>query len=447
MKILLKESQLKKIINLLKEQENEDYYEISAEDYVFFMKAASYNSKVTEGKKFKGKPLYIIGDVNLSGTPTKSLGNVIAINGNLDISNTKIADISKTDVKGNVIDYGSERERIRIRREEMKKLAEADERREDGDWDLDNPKIDEEGLAANALFQNLVSDGDLVEMDEDTKTEIETKKQRIEELIQQGSELDLDSEERDELYEEIDILEDEIEEIQNKYADVYYVIPPNRSGRIHYFEVVGLRNQDYMVGRYDDMYEAAIENQEQLIEDVGIDGLSGWLIENNIDKERVRDYMEDFYRDDITENPDVYFNEDDYQLTDEQEDRKEKLEIEIEGLREKLKNTENEDEIAELETEIEEFQDELDSIEPDTEPTDDMIDEKVNYYLRNTDEIGWMKEMGYDLSNWVNIKGIATDIVDHDGLGSLNGYDGQYDDVTIKTTDGKSHSFIVMRTN
>jgi hypothetical protein len=45
---------------------------------------------------------------------------------------------------------------MRIRREELAKEAEADERREDGEWDLDNPNIDDEGLAANALFQHLV---------------------------------------------------------------------------------------------------------------------------------------------------------------------------------------------------------------------------------------------------------------------------------------------------
>jgi hypothetical protein len=151
--------------------------------------------------------------------------------------------------------------------------------------------------------------------------------------------------------------------------------------------------------------------------------------------------MEEFYRDDITDNPEVYFDDDDYQLTDEQEERKERLEIEIEGLREKLENTENEDEIADLETEIGGFQEELDSIEPDTEPTDDMIDEKVDYYIRNTDE------MGYELNDWVNLKGVARDIVDSDGLGVMASYDGNYDERTVTTPDGKKYTFVIMRMN
>ena len=448
-KIIIAESQAKTLIKILKEQNEGDYYELTGKQYEELLKLASYNSKVTGIKKFGGKPLYIVGDVNLSNTPTTSLGNVAVITGSLNINSTEISSLGNTIVKGRVSDYFTPIEKIRIRREELAKEAEADERREDGEWDLDNPNIDDEGLAANALFQNLVNDGDLDEMDEETKNEIQTKKERYNQIQERYNEIKdtASPEELEALSDEgVDIL-NEIEELRGDKGDVYYIIPPNRSGRLHYFDVVGLRGQEYIVGYWDDIYDAAVENQEQLIDDIGVDGISRGLIEDNIDKERVREYMEEFYRDDITNNPEVYFDDDDYQLTDEQEERKERLEIEIEGLREKLENTENEDEIAVLETEIEEFQEELDSIEPDTEPTDDMIDEKVDYYIRNTDEIDWLKEMGYELNDWVNLKGVATDIVDIDGIGVLASYDGRYDEVTVTTADGKKHSFVVMRMN
>jgi hypothetical protein len=158
-KIIIAESQAKTLIKILKEQNEGDYYELTGKQYEELLKLASYNSKVTGIKKFGGKPLYIVGDVNLSNTPTTSLGNVAVITGSLNISYTQISDISKTDVKGYVSDYGTPMEKMRIRREELKKEAEADERREDGEWDLDNPNIDDEGLAANALFQHLVSMG------------------------------------------------------------------------------------------------------------------------------------------------------------------------------------------------------------------------------------------------------------------------------------------------
>lgn len=448
-KIIIAESQAKNLIKILKEQNEGEYYEMTGKQYEELLKLASYNSKVTGIKKFGGKPLYVVGDVNLSGTPIKDLGNVAVITGRLNISSTQISSLGNTIVKGYVSDYNTPIEKMRIRREELAKLADADERRQDGEWDLDNPKIDDEGLAANALFDYLVYKGDLDEMDEETKNEIKTKKEEIERLIEEGKGLDMDSEEREEIYDRITDLQNEIEELQEGVADVYYLIPQSyRSyGDLNNFEVIGLRGQEYVVGYWDDVYEAAVENQEQLIEDIGIDGISRGLIEDNIDKGRVREYMEEFYRDDITDNPEVYFDDDDYQLTDEQEERKERLEIEIEGLREKLENTENEDEIADLETEIGGFQEELDSIEPDTEPTDDMIDEKVDYYIRNTDEIDWLKEMGYELNDWVNLKGVARDIVDSDGLGVMASYDGNYDERTVTTPDGKKYTFVIMRMN
>ena len=448
-KIIIAESQAKNLIKILKEQNEGEYYEMTGKQYEELLKLASYNSKVTGIKKFGGKPLYVVGDVNLSGTPIKDLGNVAVITGRLNISSTQISSLGNTIVKGYVSDYNTPIEKMRIRREELAKLADADDRRQDGEWDLDNPKIDDEGLAANALFDYLVYKGDLDEMDEETKNEIKTKKEEIERLIEEGKGLDMDSEEREEIYDRITDLENEIEELQEGVADVYYLIPQSyRSyGDLNNFEVIGLRGQEYVVGYWDDVYEAAVENQEQLIEDIGIDGISRGLIEDNIDKGRVREYMEEFYRDDITDNPEVYFDDDDYQLTDEQEERKERLEIEIEGLREKLENTENEDEIADLETEIGGFQEELDSIEPDTEPTDDMIDEKVDYYIRNTDEIDWLKEMGYELNDWVNLKGVARDIVDSDGLGVMASYDGNYDERTVTTPDGKKYTFVIMRMN
>jgi predicted nucleic acid-binding Zn-ribbon protein len=342
-------------------------------------------------------------------------------------------------------------------------LADADERRQDGEWDLDNPKIDDEGLAANALFDYLVGEGDLNEMDENTKNEIKAKNEEIERLVEEGQGLEMDSEEREEIYDRITDLQNEIEELQEGIADVYYLIPQSyRSyGDLNNFEVIGLRGQEYTVGYWDDVYEAAIENQEQLIEDIGIDGINQYLIEDNLDKDQIRDEMRDWYYDDVRENPDIYFDEDDYELTTEQEERQEQLENyinEMEELKsqkqEELEGTEDEDEIADLESEIEEIEDniekaqeELDGIEPDTEPSEEMIDEKVESIVRRTDPVDWLKELGRDLKEYVDIKGVATDIVDSDGLGVMASYDGRYDEQTVTTPDGKKYTFVIMRMN
>jgi hypothetical protein len=383
------------------------------------------------------------------------LGNIAYIDGNLDIRDTNISSVEGVQVKGYISDSGSPIEAKRIRQEELKKLDEAESRREDGDWDLTNPNIDEEGLAANALFDHLVSEGKLDEMDNETKELLNTKIQQLEQLKIRYEDVDgtLETEEVSPLFDEMSDLEDEIEELQENYADVYNIIPTGYQpyNKVYAFEVIGLRNQEYMVGTYDDMYEAAIEKTEQLLDDVGLDGLKKELWMNNLDKDSMREYIEEFYDNDIRESPESYFRQDDYELTDEQEERKEELENQISDLKEQLENTQEEDEINDLEQQIDELQDEFDSIEPDDEPTEEMIEEKVSQYVKRVmrDPANWFESMGLEdsIQYYVNMKGVAKDIVDHDGIGTISSYDGSYDDVYITGPNNTRYNFVVVRTN
>jgi hypothetical protein len=484
-KIIIDSKQFQKLVKVLKEQDESQYYKISPEEYLELLKFASYNPKVTGIKKFGGKPLYITGklkltgsdnnmtslgnvavvdgDLDVSGVPIQTLGNVKVV-GSLNISNTKIPNLKGVYVKGRVHDWGSPMWTMRVRREELRKMAEADLRREDGDWDLTNPRIDEEGLQANALFKYLVDEGDLEKMSEETTAEIKSKMEEYEDIqYRYKSMKGTASEEELESLEERTIeLLNEIEELKSEGGDVYSLVPTGYQpyNKVYAFEVVGLKGREYMVGLYDDMYEAAVENQEQLLDDVGLEGLSSWLIEDNLDKQQIRDEMEEFYEEDIRENPEIYFNPGDYELTDEQEERKEQLEnyiFQMEDLKtekeEELENIEDEDIITNLERQIEEIeeniekaQDELDSIVPDEEPTEEMIERKVERYTRLRDEKDWLKELGRDLKEYVDMKSVARDIVDHDGIGAMSSYDGRYNEVYITGPDGKRHNFVIIRT-
>jgi hypothetical protein len=485
-KIIIDSKQFQKLVKVLKEQEEGEYYEISPQEYLELLKMASYNPKVTGIKKFGGKPLYITGnlkltgsdntmtslgnvavvdgDLDVTGVPLQTLGNVKVI-GNLNISHTNISNLDGVYVKGWVHDYGTPIAKMRIRREELKKMGEAESRREDNDWGLDNPDIDMEGLAANALFNHLVNEGDLTEMGEETKEELKSKLEEYEEIQYRYKSIkDTASKEELESLEEesIDLL-NEIERLKEEGADVYSIIPSmyRSYNNVYNFEVIGLRGQEYLVGLYDDMYEAAVQNQEQLLDDVGLEGLSSWLIEDNLDKQQIRDEMEEWYRDDITENPEVYFNPQDFELTDEQEERKEQLEnyiFQMEDLKtekeEELENIEDEDIITNLERQIEEIeeniekaQDELDSIVPDEEPTEEMIERKVERYTRLRDEKDWLEELGRDLKEYVDMRKVAEDIVDHDGIGTMSSYDGNYHEVYITGPNGVRHNFVIVRTN
>lgn len=463
-KIIIDSKQFDKLVKVLKEQEEGEYYKISPQDYLDLLKYASYNPKVTGIKKFKGKPLYITGDLDVSRLPIDNLGNVVYIDGNLNISSTKISSLKGIEVKGSVNDWQTPIEAKRIRQEELKKLGNAESRREDGDWNLDNPNIDEEGLAANALFDHLVYENELDEMGENIKEIFKSKIEQLEQLRSSYNPTEEDS--QDDIYDEISDLEDDIEELQEKYGDVYYIIPTSyrRNSGIYTFEVIGKRNQEYMVGDYESMYDAAVDYQEQLLDEVGIDGLSNYLITDNLDEDAIREYIEEFYDNDIREYPEGYFNSDDYELTDEQEERKEQLENyinQMEDLKtekeEELENTEDEDEKSKLESEIEQIeeniekaQDEFDSIEPDDEPTEEMIEEKVSQYVKRAmrDPVNWLNSMGLEdsVSSYVDLRGVARDIIDSDGFGILASWDGRDYQETVQTPDGKRHSFIIVRT-
>ena len=83
----------------------EEYVKVTSKEYINLMQLSSYYGiGVTKLRQFGGKKLWIDGNVDLSNTPTKSLGNVGYINGSLNIYNTNVSDISKISVKSYVSD-------------------------------------------------------------------------------------------------------------------------------------------------------------------------------------------------------------------------------------------------------------------------------------------------------------------------------------------------------
>ena len=67
------------------------------------------------------------------------------------------------------------------------------------------------------------------------------------------------------------------------------------------------------------------------------------------------------------------------------------------------------------------------------EPTQDMIDNKVEEYVREVrrDPIGYLNDMGADIKDYVDKDALAQGLVDSDGWGVMNSYDGDYDSVNI----------------
>ena len=339
-KIRLTEKQLRSFVKaILVEQNEEEYYKISADEFEELMKLSGYHGKgLSKIKKFGGKPIWIEGDLDLSNTPTDSLGNVKYINGRLDIRNTNISDLSGVVVKSYTWDGGTPIDRKRLAKILQDKRNDAQQRRQDDEWNLENN--DGLGFRAHALYQYLVNNREIDEMDEDEKEELTRKKTELQVLYQQYEE----SEDHDnDLYDRISNLENEIEELESKNVDVYNIIPMNYGYYgLTTFEVIDvddLSGHEYAVGDDDQTENAAIEYAENYVDEVGLDGFNRHFIENYLDEDSIRSYFEDFYDDDVRENPDVYFSSEDFELSENQQNRVDELEDYIEklqGIKDKL---------------------------------------------------------------------------------------------------------------
>jgi len=97
-----------------------------------------------------------------------------------------------------------------------------------------------------------------------------------------------------------------------------------------------------------------------------------------------------------------------------------------------------------LENQIEALQEELDNIEVDTEPTEDMIDTKVAELVRDVrrDPLDYLKNYGLDIKEYIDEDELAQGLVDSDGWGIMNSYDGQYD-----TEEVNGVTYYIMRVN
>jgi translation initiation factor 2B subunit (eIF-2B alpha/beta/delta family) len=458
-KLHLTENQFKTYLkHAILEQNNDEYHKMSPEEYTELLKYSGYHGRgISKLPMFKGKPIWITGGLDISNTPTDSLGNVRYIDGGLTITNTNISDISNIQVKGHVWDGGTPRQRKRNAEILRQKMEEASERQSIGEWDLNNPEIDDLGLAANALFNNLVNNGKITDIDEDEINELKEKMSELEILQKQYDE----SEDHDnELYDKISDLEDEIESLKSKSVSVYNLIPMNYNYYgLYVFEIIGIFNlisEEYAVGHDDIMDKAVYKYAKDYIDDIGLEGFNESFLEDHIDEDEVAKVAEEFWYMDVRDNPEAYFDKSDFQLTDEQEERIKTLEDYISTLENLLVDTnfelndceenceEIEDKISEIEDNINEAQEELDGIEPDTEPTEDMIDSFVEdrVYDAKRDPLQFLKDFGMDWMEYVDKDSLAESLVSSDGYGIMSSYDGSYD-----TEEVNGQIYYILRIN
>lgn len=291
-----------------------------------------------------------------------------------------------------------ERERLRKvaeRRRVAQLRAEADERKEEDSWNLEN-EPDQEGIYANAVFEVMVDNYGV----------------------------SVDEEEGESIY----------DLIPSQYS--HYDLPT--------FEWVGDDDTGitFAVGTWDEVWQAAKEYMEGLWDDQGADGWSNSFVESHIDENEVREYFYDMFEDDVNNNYESYFDTDELPLSDKQESQVAKLKEEAEELDEITRNEDdiyNEDEVEVAEDRWNEIDDEITDIEsdPEGEPSEEQIEDMVNSRVDDAmyDMISSMQDYGMDISEYVDKDALFESAIDSDGVGnSLGSYDGDDNEVMIGDT-------------
>jgi hypothetical protein len=344
-------------------------------------------------------------------------------------------------------------ERLRKQRVLDQRTEESDERRLDNEWEL-NPECPEEGLKAHALLEFLVDNNDVEVLTNEDRVEILRLQNEIERL---QSEYDNSEDVRTDLLDDISDLEDEIESVSENKIDVYNIIPNGTHYDTTEFEVInaGLDDRRYAVGNEDEMQSSSYEAVENLIDDIGYEGFSASFARQHIDEDAVADYAEETYDDDVRNNPDVYFDDSERLLSDEQDEKIGILKMRISQTQKLISNFEEqydgeddesiEEKIDELTDLIVEYEDEIDEIEnsPEGEFPNDLIDDKVQELVSDVrrDPESFMNDFGLDWEHYIDKDEFIQDVIDTDGYGhTINSYDGSAEEVTIQ-----DQLFYVMR--
>jgi len=223
---------------------------------------------------------------------------------------------------------------------------------------------------------------------------------------------------------------------------IYNLVPAEYD---HYglttFEWLGtdFENSVWIVGEWNEVYAAAKESQENLIEDTGLEGFNQGFLESHIDVDEVLEYFEEMFENDVYESPESYFDEEDLPLSSEQESKIEKLESELDEQNDIIYNSDDEESVETAEGYVEDIEFEINNIKssPEGEPTVGMVESAVEDRLDDVKDniLSYMNDYGMELINYVDMNDLVEDVLDTDGLGNtLGGYDGEESETDVNGT-------------
>ena len=490
---------------IIEQDDNVEYEDFTPQEYIDLLKSVNYKAQaIPKFPDFRGKKIRVIGNLNLMGLKqVTNLGELI-VTGDLNLRSSGIVSLEGVTVGGSLSYWDTPYSKELDRRKEMALRAEARQRREDGEWDLNNSNIDDEGLMANAVFDYMVQEGDIEYLDGPEREELQDLERRMEELEER-----IDNEEDyeiiDELENEQNDLQSEIDELKDKDNDVYDLMPEGSHYDLYTFRSIHNNSSGniYAVGTENDADSSLKEYYDEMVNDLS--NFDKNTLSYHIDGDEVAEYYEDMIREWVIDDPENYdvsretSHRQDKEI-EELKNKKRSLEIEtylissgarsplteedVESMKyfkfnDYMDNTlivewsenkwqiyqngkkvevvtyEDEDEdgehesdndsrVEEIESEIEDIDVEIQDIkdDPDGDLNDDEVEEAVEDRLQQIkdDPMSWLDEMGDQYENFVDKKSLLRDLVDEADYSVLGLYNGEYDEVVVNDT-----TFVVMR--
>jgi hypothetical protein len=410
------------IKNILKqylfESEN-NQITLTPEKYINLLEFLSWDGRrINNVKGYKDKTIVVDGDVDLVGTPVAYLGNV-TFNGRVRAENSELKSIQGAifNNRNGFSYYNTPYYQYILHQQFLKKKGEQDSKREEGELN-DIEDLDKVGLSTLALYQYLIQ----TEYEEKTPED----SQRLQELYaekERREEIEKETEDNENLS-ELEIIEDKIKEIESS-IDVYDLHYEGNHYYLPTFKLLtkeGESRETWAVGNEYDTSRTAYRMAEDLMDDVGLEGLRQSFVEDYIDEEELKDYFRESEEDNVRENLEDYFDEDEFEYEDP------KVQERIDEIEELLEDSENlsEEETDELNEELDELKD------SDKTVPESLIDDKVESLVVDlvSDPVDLIKNYGLELKNFVDMGRLINGMVESDGYGhTINNYNGEEDTV------------------
>ena len=262
----------------------------------------------------------------------------------------------------------------------------AEKRRIDNEWSL-GPNCPEVGLQAHALYEFLISSG---EVDEDD-------------------------------------------------FDVYNLIPEGDEYSMRIFGIINsdIDDRKYLVGDSEDTKYAAIKSTEDLLEDTGIDHFKKSDLEDHLDMEGIISYFEDVISDDAWNYPESYLEDSDKMLSSDQKNIIELKELKVQKLKSFIESIEEKNtDKSRIKNKVEELNDIIDDLrleilsikeDPQGDYPDHLIEQSIQDRLEDmkSNPLDYVEDWGLNLKDYVDMESLAEYIVETDGYAELARYDNE----------------------